>query len=132
MSSLPSRKALELNFRRWIAGTSPARKITRLLTTKDRQAYIDALGSEGEFDHIVPLSAFNLAEPSQIALAWSRDNLQRIPRGENKNKGASLESAYLTLLSRAPIDPAEYTALLQMLSPVIASRYPSLSITRKL
>lgn len=126
-----NRKSLEIGFRRWVQGIAPSRKIVPWLRVQDRSAYVAKLGEQGQIDHVVPLSLFNLSDPTQIRLAWSLDNVRRLPAKENKDRGACVASAYLSLLASEPIDRTEYDALIAMVWPTFAAQFPRITITIK-
>ena len=113
---IPSRKSLEISFRRWIEGKSPSKKLIKYLDIKENNEYIKKLGNKelGNIDHIIPLSLFNLSDPAHIRLAWSLDNIRRIKKKYNKNKGASIESAYITLIEMPYRDEKVYNELLSI------------------
>jgi hypothetical protein len=123
-----NRKRLEIAFRRWVDGSAPSARFVSLLRCQDRATYCARLGELGDIDHIVPLSFFDLANPLQIALAWSLDNVRRIPKQENRERGASIESAYLTLLGQTPQDRTEQRALLDMVESKFIALHPRITL----
>jgi len=48
-------------------------------------------------DHIVPLSAFDLTKPDQVAIACNWNNIRPLPKSENLSKGAKLTNPQLFL-----------------------------------
>lgn len=46
--------------------------------------------SKYHIDHIIPLSSFDLNNPIQISMAFSKDNLQWLPAKENISKGKKI------------------------------------------
>lgn len=126
-----TRKKLEISFRRWLNKKSPSKKIARCLDLKNPDDYASLLGNEGEIDHIVPLCFFDLNNEEEIKLAWCVDNLRRISTEQNKNRGASAESAYLTLLGRDPICEVNYRLLLDRAEKELKRLHPKIMIQVK-
>ncbi len=125
---MQSRKALEVAFRRWLNQTAPSHQLVAWLRTQDRTAYVTKLGVDGEIDHVVPLSRFDLSDPAQVRLAWSLDNVRRLSNEENKARGACVASAYLALLSTPAIDPTEHANLVAMVEPAFRVAYPRVTL----
>lgn len=49
-------------------------------------------GSAWEFDHILPLAAFDLTDPAQLAKAVHYSNIQVLTSAENMAKGARIQA----------------------------------------
>jgi len=130
--SMNDRKSLEIGFRRWIAGNFPSKKIVKYLDIKDKEIYVNQIGSKGEIDHIIPLSFFDLSNYNDIRLAWCVDNLRRVEKMKNKNKGASIESAYAILLENKPINQKNYLELLAIARSKFEKLHPNLVVQKKL
>lgn len=123
-----NRKRLEIAFRRWVREEAPSKFFNEILGKDSKPLYQSALKNE-EIDHIVPLSLFDLASPEQVRLTWSLDNVRPMEHKENKAKGASIESAYLTLLVSTPKKPEDYSDLMLMVQPDFARLYPGIDIS---
>lgn len=143
MTIYNTRKKLEIAFRRWIGSMSPSKLFVSHL--RERSIHIYRRHLEKKFildmdwsnycsiwqvDHIVPLCMFDVDNPEDIALAWSLDNIRPLSNLENKRRGASMESAWLTLLSHNPVDLVEYTALLAKIEPLMHRTYAELIVKR--
>lgn len=113
-----------------MAGESPATGLVSALRVQNVEVYQHKLGVLGDIDHIVPLSMFDLTIPNEIALAWSLDNVRRIPTEANRNRGASIEAAYLALLSSNWVFEDEYKGLVNKVEPLVRSMYPCLKIEK--
>lgn len=125
-----NRKRLEIAFRRWVRGEAPSKFFNNLLSEDSKPLYQLVLQGK-EIDHIVPLSLFDLSRDDQVRLAWSLDNVRPMNHEDNKAKGASIESAYLTLLVSTPKRKEDHTRLVQMVESDFHKLHPNIILSVK-
>lgn len=136
-----SRKAIEISFRRWLVGSSPARALVAILLEQDPSAYRSYLESQfapsmawenyghvWQVDHVVALSAFDLRDPSDVRLAWGMDNLRPLTVTANKVRGASAADSLVALQTRQPVSPLEHGLLVSMAERAFALAYPGVTL----
>lgn len=63
------------------------------VTGLSRADFSDRFGGEGEFDHVIPLIAFDLTNPDHLVRAMHPSNIRVIPRRENQRKGGRVAGA---------------------------------------
>lgn len=61
--------------------------LAEAVTGMSRHDFTVKFGGAGHMDHIVPLCAFDLSDPIQLAQANHDSNLQLLPRTQNESKG---------------------------------------------
>jgi hypothetical protein len=137
---MKSRKAIEVQFRRWIKQEAPSRYIEYITKPYTLDQYKQALektfdkdmtwenhGKIWEIDHILPMCYFNFDNENEIKIALDINNLRACKRFINKNKGGSIADAYLLLYTKYSVHPNnDLKILLDRSQTLFSEQYPNI------